>query len=395
MELSNRIRLARPLPTTAVHGRAEELKASGQAIIDLSIALSNYAAPDTVVARTTEGLRAAAALPYTSVVGAAQLRNALVSKLHSENHIDARADEIIVTNGAKQAVYEALYVLTDPGDAVLIFRPYWPAYMAIAELLGLRPILVDLPDQISASTLAALPPAKVVIINNPHNPTGRVFSASELSSIKDWISANNSYAVCDECYEKLLFEGRHVSLAAISDWRELGIVTIFSASQSYGMMGWRVGFAVASAPIIQAMQTLQGPITAAASAITQIAAEAAFSSGTREDMLEDYRTRRDIAMTLFAHVPWIKMHSPESGPYLWGDISALTDDTLAFVEALLEHEKIAVMPGDALGVPGWIRLSFISDTTDMLREGVAGIIRFGDRVALGRHDNERMKQIFA
>jgi aspartate aminotransferase len=384
MELSNRIRLARPLPTTAVHGRVEELKANGQAIIDLSIALSNYAAPDAVVARATEGLRATAPLPYTSVVGAAQLRNVLVNKLQSENNIDARADEIIVTNGAKQAVYEALYVLTDPGDAVIIFRPYWPAYMAIAELLGLRPILTDLPDEISASTLAALPPAKVIIINNPHNPTGRVFSASELVCIKDWIAANNSYAVCDECYEKLLFEGRHISLAAIGDWRELGIVTIFSASQSYGMMGWRVGFAVASASIIHAMQTLQGPITAAASAITQIAAEAAFSSGTREDMLEDYRTRRDIAMTLFSQVPWLTMHSPESGPYLWGDISALTDDTLAFVEALLEHEKIAVMPGDALGVPGWIRLSFISDTADTLLDGVQGIIRFGDSIAFGK-----------
>lgn len=384
MELSNRIRLARPLPTTAVHGRAEELKASGQTIIDLSIALSNYAAPDTVVARTTEGLRAAAALPYTSVVGAPQLRNALVSKLHSENHIDARADEIIVTNGAKQAVYEALYVLTDPGDAVLIFRPYWPAYMAIAELLGLRPILVDLPEKISASTLAALPPAKVVIINNPHNPTGRVFSASELSCLKDWISANGSYVVCDECYEKLLFEGEHVSLAAISDWRNLGVVTIFSASQSYGMMGWRAGFAVAPAPVIQAMQTLQGPITAAASAITQMAAEAAFSSGTRMDMLEDYQARRNIAMTLLSNVPWLKMRSPASGPYLWGDISALTDDTIVFAEALLEQEKIAVMPGDALGVSGWIRLSFISDTANTLREGVQGIIRFGDRMHLAK-----------
>jgi aspartate aminotransferase len=309
------------------------------------------------------------------------LRARLVEKVHSENHIDAKADEIIVTNGAKQAVFEALYALTDPGDEVIIFRPYWPAYIAAVELLGLRPILTDLPAEITSGTLAALPRAKVIIINSPHNPTGRVFSASELSCLKDWIASGNSYAICDESYEKLVFEGEHVSFAARCDWRELGIVTIFSASQSYAMMGWRVGFAVAPTPVVRAMETLQGPITAAASALTQIAAEAAFSSGDPKRMLEDYRDRRSIALDLFANVRWLKMHSPAAGPYLWGDVSALTTDTVAFAEALLEQEKIAVMPGEALGVPGYIRLSFISDDADTLRRGVKGIIRFGDRFA--------------
>jgi aspartate aminotransferase len=380
IELSNRIRLARPLATTALHGRVEQLKARGQQIIDLSIALSNHPAPGAVLECTAEGLRTVCQ-PYTSVAGAEHLRARLVEKVHSENHIDAKADEIIVTNGAKQAVFEALYALTDPGDEVIIFRPYWPAYIAAVELLGLRPILTDLPAEITSGTLAALPRAKVIIINSPHNPTGRVFSASELSCLKDWIASGNSYAICDESYEKLVFEGEHVSFAARCDWRELGIVTIFSASQSYAMMGWRVGFAVAPTPVVRAMETLQGPITAAASALTQIAAEAAFSSGDPKRMLEDYRDRRSIALDLFANVRWLKMHSPAAGPYLWGDVSALTTDTVAFAEALLEQEKIAVMPGEALGVPGYIRLSFISDDADTLRRGVKGIIRFGDRFA--------------
>jgi aspartate aminotransferase len=383
IELSNRIRVARPLATTALHGRVEQLKARGQKIIDLSIALSSHPAPGAVLERTADGLRTVCQ-PYTSVVGAEHLRAQLVKKVHSENRIDAQPDEIIVTNGAKQAVYQALYVLTDPGDEVIIFRPYWPAYIAAVELLGLRPILVDLPAQITASTFAALPRAKVVIINSPHNPTGRVFSASELSCIKDWIASSRSYVICDESYEKLVFEGEHISFAAHCDWRGLGVVTIFSASQSYAMMGWRVGFAVAPAPVVRAMETLQGPITAAASALTQIAAEAAFSSGDPKEMLEDYRVRRTIAMDLFSTVPWLKMHSPEAGPYLWGDISVLTTDTVAFAEAFLEQEKIAVMPGEALGVPGYIRLSFISDDADTLRKGVTGIIRFGDRFASDR-----------
>jgi aspartate aminotransferase len=382
MELSNRIKSARPLATTALHGRVEEMKGRGEQVIDLSIAISNHSAPEAVVARTAAGLRTAC-LPYTAVMGAAELRSKLLEKLARENRIDAQADEVIVTNGAKQALYEALYVLTDPGDEVIIFRPHWPAYVAAAELLGLRPILVDLPPEITPSTMASLRGAKAVIINSPHNPTGRVFSESELACIRDWAVANGSFVICDECYEKLIFEGQHISFATQCDWRKLGVVTIFSASQSYAMMGWRVGFALAPAPVVRAMETLQGPITAAASALTQIAAEAAFSSGDPEEMLDDYRHRRKIAIDLLSRAAWMNVRNPASGPYLWCDVSALTNDTVTFAEALLEHARVAVMPGEALGMRGFIRLSFISDDEQTLREGVKGIIRFGDSLAFG------------
>lgn len=381
MHVSNRIRLARPLPTVALHGRAEQLKAKGEPVIDLAIALSNHPTPKAVADRLHEALRATAPMPYTEVSGAARLRKVLIEKLHEENRMTVKPEEIIVTNGAKQAMYQALYVMTDPGDTVLVFRPYWPANLAIPELLGLKVELVDLPETFTPEFLANLPPAKVVILNNPHNPIGKVFSAEELHYLRDWILERKLLTVVDESYEKLIFEGRHISLAALCDWREAGVVSVFSASQSYGMMGWRVGFAVASAPLVQAMETLQGPITAAASALTQLAAEGAFSSGSRFEMLEDYRQRRDMAMTMFSRVPWLKMRSPASGPYLWGDVSALATDTLAYAEAMLEEEKIAVMPGEALGVKGHIRLSYISDTAETLRAGIEGIIRFGDRHA--------------
>ncbi|HYD82201.1 MAG TPA: aminotransferase class I/II-fold pyridoxal phosphate-dependent enzyme [Paucimonas sp.] len=356
------------------------MKARGEDVIDLSIAISNYPAPKAVVERTIEELRKAR-LPYTEVVGAGRVRNLLVRKLRAENHIEARPEEVIVTNGAKQAVYEALYSVTDPGDSIIIFKPHWPAYVAISELLGLRPILVDLPEQISAATLDAFPKAKVIVVNNPHNPMGKVFTKSELLAIKEWTIANGAYAICDESYEKLIFEGEHISLASLGDWREPGVITVFSASQSYAMMGWRVGFAVAPARVIEAMQTLQGPITAAASAITQAATEAAFAEGDPVEMMNDYRERRDVVVDMFQGIPWMKMHKPAAGPYLWGDISALTMDTVGFVEGLLEQEKIAVMPGEALGVAGCIRVNFISDDVDVLRRAAAGIIRFGDNFA--------------
>ena len=383
MKISKRIENARPLATTAIHGRAEEMKAKGIDVIDLAIAISNYPAPAAVVERTIAELRKAR-LPYTEVVGAQRVRNLLVKKLHEENRIEARNEEIIVTNGAKQAVYEALYVMTDPGDSIIIFKPHWPAYVAISELLGLTPILVDLPEQITTAMLSTLPKAKVIVVNNPHNPLGKVFTKAELLAIKEWMIANGTYAICDESYEKLIFEGEHISLASLGEWRELGIVTVFSASQSYAMMGWRIGFAVAPAPVVQTMQTLQGPITAAASAITQIATEAAFSEGDPVAMMNDYRMRRDVVVDMFQGIPWMKMHKPAAGPYLWGDISALTKDTVSFVERLLEEERTAVMPGEALGMAGCIRVNFISDDVETLRRAVAGIIRFGDNFARSR-----------
>ncbi|HWT71792.1 MAG TPA: aminotransferase class I/II-fold pyridoxal phosphate-dependent enzyme, partial [Oxalicibacterium sp.] len=243
MHISNRIRSIRPLATTALHGRAEVLKAQGHDVIDLAIAISDLPAPESVIERMTDGLRTQRQ-PYTSVVGDDSLRRSLVDKLQTENGIAATPNEIIVTNGAKQAVYEALYALTDPGDSVIVFRPYWPANVAIPELLGVKPILVDLPDEVTPELLASLPPAKVMLLNNPHNPSGKVFTRKELERIRDWMLANKVQVICDECYEKLIYEGEHVSLATLCDWREAGVVTIFSASQSYAMMGWRVGFAL-------------------------------------------------------------------------------------------------------------------------------------------------------
>jgi aspartate aminotransferase len=322
-------------------------------------------------------------MPYTSVVGALDVRSRLADKLRKENGIDAAADEIIVTNGAKQALYEALYSITDAGDSVLIFKPHWPAYVATAQLLGLRPILADLPDEITPQLLERLETPKVVIINNPHNPTGKVYTRVELEHIRAWVERIGAKVIVDESYEHLIFDREHTSLAALCDWRKTGVITIFSASQSYAMMGWRVGFALAPAEVVNAMQTLQGPITAAAPHLSQVAADVAFATGAPHEMMAEYRQRRDLAVEMFAGVPWIVMHAPASGPYLWGDVRRLyaageAMDTVGFADRLIDEKKVAIMPGDALGAPGFIRLGYISDDVATLRDGIRRIIEFGD-----------------
>jgi len=148
-------------------------------------------------------------------------------------------------------------------------------------------------------------------------------------------------------------------------------------------MGWRAGFAVAPAAVARAMETLQGPITAAASALTQIAVDAAFAAPDPAAMRADYRRRRDLMVALFAGLPWLAMASPRSGPYLWADISRLTRDTAGFAEALLARHGVAIMPGEALGMPGWIRLGYIGDDVATLTEGARRLIAFGAALAGG------------
>lgn len=377
MEISQRIARSRPLATTALHGRVEAMKAGGEEVIDFSIAISHFPAPAPVLAAVSEGLRRPA-LAYTAVVGDAAVRARLAAKLVKENRIDATPADILVTNGAKQALYQALYVMADPGDRVIVFKPHWPAYVATSRLLGLHPLLVDLPDVITAELLDCLPPARILIINNPHNPTGAVLTPAEIDCIGAWLKRTGTRAIVDESYEKLIFDGAHVSLASRADWRELGVVTLFSASQSHAMMGWRAGFAVAPPQLVTAMETLQGPITAAAPMLTQLALAAAFESAEPPGMMADYRARRDLVLELTAGLPWLTMHAPASGPYLWADVSPLTMDTNALAERLLAERSVAVMPGEALGVPGHIRLGYISDDVATLRRGVLAIVEFGN-----------------
>jgi len=380
MQVSKRIAAARPLATTAMHERVDILKLQGESVIDFSIAISHFPAPESVRAAVAEALQVPL-LPYTAVGGAPALRAKLAAKLRDENQMAAEARHVIVTNGAKQALYQSLYVMTDPGDTVIVFRPHWPAYVATSQLLGLNIVLVDQPDVIDAAFMDRLPRAKVLIVNNPHNPTGKVFTKTELDCIGDWLRARGCHAIVDESYEKLIFEGVHHSLAACADWEAIGIVTIFSASQSYAMMGWRAGFAAAPAVWVKAMEALQGPITAAVPALSQVAAEAAFAVGDVPELLADYRVRRDLVVDMFAPVPWITMHAPDSGPYLWGDISGLTQDTVAFAETLIEDYRVAIMPGEALGCPGFIRIGYIADDETTLRKGVNAIIALGNRMA--------------
>jgi len=362
-----------------MHGRADAMKARGETVIDFSIAISHFPAPEAVLDTVRQALHQTP-LPYTAVGGDAGVRARLAHHVAAAHGIPATPADILITNGAKQALYQALYSMTDPGDAVIIFKPYWPAYVATCQLLELEPLLIDLPEQMTDAVLDSLPPARVLIVNNPHNPTGKVLSEAEVACIAAWLRRSGAQAIVDESYGQLVFEGRHISLAARAGWREPGIVTLYSVSQSHAMMGWRAGFAVAPAPLVAAMETLQGPITAAAPMLTQLALAAAMESGQPAAMLADYRQRRDMVLDLVHGLPWLSMSRPASGAYLWADVSPLTRDTIGFCEQLLNQRGVALMPGEALGAPGHIRIGYIGGDVPTMLRGVQATIDFGNQL---------------
>ena len=317
-------------------------------------------------------------VPYTPVAGTPALKEAISNKVWRENRIKAKSSEIIVTSGAKQAIFETLFVLTNPGDKIILFKPCWPALINICALLQLKPFFLDI-SQKGHKSISEFRRAKVIILVNPHNPTGKVFSISELKSLVLFARRNKMTIISDESYEKLIYEGKHSSITSIAP--RSNIITVFSTSQTFSMMGWRLGYAIAPPKIIEAMEKVQGPITAGASAVSQAATEAALKTTSPQKILNEFLARRDYLFSTLIKIPWIRCSKPKGGAYLWCDISRLTKSSAFFANDLLTKKRVAVMPGESFGAPGYIRISFNSAPLSVLHKAVKAIEKIGNKLS--------------
>lgn len=375
---STRVREWEVLPTAALHGKILELQNQGEEILDLTIGISNRPIPQSGKDAAIEAIKTDK-VPYTAISGSSKLKTAIQKKLKQENNITCELDNIIVTTGAKQAIFETLYTLTNPGDQVAMITPYWSAYTQIATMLNLSTVfytLDEIPNLVDRIVDTNL---KVLLFDLPHNPTGHVFTRLELQQVIDFAKKNDMYILADESYEKLVYDGEQISLATVDPSFSDHIITVLSVSQTFSMMGWRIGYAVADKEIISAMQAIQSAITAGTSSVSQTAA-AAIISGEKtyiEQLREDFKQRRDATYQAFSQIPWGTCEKPESGPYFWCNIEKLTTDSLDFSVKLLEQKKIAIMPGDAFGGKGWIRIAFNILPTPILLDAVNKIAEFG------------------
>lgn len=319
---------------------------------------------------------------YTANAGMIQLREAIVHKLQRENGLRVTTDQVIVTIGAMQGIYGFMAVLLDDGDEVLIADPgYGNFVMATSMCGGVARRYPTIPEQAFVPDFGALerlvsPRTKALLVNSPCNPTGAVYSASVLRQCLEFCRNHDLYLISDETYERLVFEGEHISPAIWDD--EGRVVSVFSVSKTYSMTGWRVGYVVANEKIVATMTTTQEPMVSCANTVAQHAATAALL-GPQDcvaEMLAEYRRRRDLATGL-AEELGLAFSFPHGAFYLLVDISSQPYHSLDFAQRLLAAEHVAVCPGCAFGeiADRYVRISLCAGAPE-LREGLTRLASY-------------------
>ncbi len=363
--------------------KARDLKAKGHDVVSLTLGEPDFDTPAFIQAAATQAM-AQGFTHYAPVQGVPELRAALSEKLARENGLHYSAEEIAISNGAKQAITNAVYALIDEGDEVILLSPFWVAYEGIVRMAGGVPVQLhagaDEGFKVPASRIAAAitPKTKLIMLNSPNNPTGAVFTKAELEAIAAVVAQHpRLMLLSDEIYEYILFEGEMTSFGSLPGMRERTI-TINGFSKAYAMTGWRLGYAAAPLPVAKAMAKVQSTFTAGANAFVQRAAIAALKEGQTDAtaMRESYRKRRDLIISALKAIPGVRIENPPGTFYAFPDVSAFLgkragNHTLGTVDELcdwlLDTHGLACVPGSAFGDPNCLRLSFASSQADIIK----------------------------
>ncbi|MGH7476422.1 MAG: pyridoxal phosphate-dependent aminotransferase [Longimicrobiales bacterium] len=358
--------------TLAVAAIARDLKAAGVDILDLSAGEPDFDTPVLVSEAGIQAIRAGKTR-YTPVAGIPELRSAIARDLSRAHGVDARPAEVVVSNGAKQSLFNACFVLFGPGDRVLVPAPYWPSYPDIIRLARAEPVLVRGPEdrgfKIGPSELEAVRDASTrgLLLNSPCNPSGVVYTLDELEAIVAWAGAHDIAVVSDEIYSRICFtDPRAPGVLDVQPDLEPRNVVVSGASKSYAMTGWRIGYTYAGAELTAAMTSLQSHTTANASSPAQYAAVAAFSDPAELDvqrMREAFHGRRDLVVArVAALLPDAHYIHPEGAFYLFFRADDWYGEELsgsvALCQRLIEEAGVALVPGVAFGDDRYVRLSF-------------------------------------
>lgn len=372
-------------PSTMAAQRARGLKAAGRDIVTLTTGEPDFPTPDHVIEAAHRAMRAGQTR-YTTVSGTAELKAAVIDKFKRENGLDYAADQIMVGNGGKQVLFNALMATVEAGVEVIIPAPYWIAYPEIVQLAGGTPVLVAC-DAASAFKLtpaqldaAITPRTRWLVINQPSNPSGAVYSAGELRALGAVLERHpNVAAMSDDIYEHILYDGRtFATLAQVCPGLKDRTVTLNGASKTYAMTGWRIGYCGAPKELVTEMVKLQSQSTAAACSISQAAAVAALNGpqGFVAERTAAFEKRRDLVTAMLNQAKGLTCRSPEGAFYVFPDCTALlgkrtpegrwleTDRDVVLY--LLDEAGVAVVQGSAYGMPGHFRISFAVADKDLV-----------------------------
>ncbi|RKY39712.1 MAG: aspartate aminotransferase [Candidatus Omnitrophota bacterium] len=379
MKFASRVRNVSPSATLAISARAKEIRATGEKVINFAAGEPDFDTPEFVKKKAIEAIQQGKT-KYTPVSGIEELKKAIIRKLKEENNLNYTPSQILVCTGAKQGIYNFLQAVCEEGDEVIIPSPYWVSYPEIVNLCSAVPLIIPTEKvngfKLTPSLLKSFISAhtKVLILNSPANPTGALYTFSELSKIAEIAVRHGIYILSDEVYEKITYEKKHISIASLSSEVYRLTVVVNGVSKSWAMTGWRIGYVAGDEQIISKMSVIQSHSTSCPNSIAQYAALAAFEE--REfpsQMLIEFRKRRDYILKKLEEIG-ISYIKPEGGFYVFFRINS-KEDSKSFALKLLNEERVAVVPGVAFGREGWIRLSFATSFED-IKEGMQRIERF-------------------
>ncbi len=383
--LSRRIQTLSESLTIAITSLARDLKASGKDVLSFSAGEPDFDTPKAIKEAAIKALNDGFT-KYTAVEGIPELREAIADKLQRDNNLSYDPADIIVSNGAKQSLFNLTQVLIDEGDEVIITSPYWVTYPELVKYAGGKPVIVETDEssgfKITPQQLqnAISPKTKMLILTTPSNPTGAVYTKEELDALAKVLEGTKIFVASDEMYEKLVYaDVVFTSAASISEDMFDRTITINGLSKSAAMTGWRFGYlATPNKDLIKAMKKLQSQSTSNINSITQKAAIPGLDGTIEEDiemMRKEFEKRRDKAVAMLNAIDGISVLAPDGAFYLFVNHSQVEKDSMTFAKKLLEQKGVAVVPGIGFGSEGYFRFSFATDMAT-IEEGIHRIAEF-------------------
>lgn len=387
-QISKRVEALAPSATLAMSQKSSELRAQGVDVINLSVGEPDFNTPEHIKEAAKRAIDENFTR-YTPVPGYPSLRKAIVDNLAATNGVVYDPSQIVVGNGAKQALCNVILATVNPGDEVIIPTPAWVSYVEMVKLAEGKSVLVPAgieqdfkitPSQLRA---AITPRTRMVLICSPSNPTGSVYTRDELAALVEVIAEYPDILVlADEIYQHINYTGSYTSLGSFDAIADRCVV-INGVSKAYAMTGWRIGFCAAPAPIAKAVSKLQSQYSSNASSIAQKAAEAAYTGPQEcvEEMRAAFERRRDLVVELASQIPGLRVNKPQGAFYLFPEVSSFFGKSFAgrtirnaddLCMYLLEEGHVACVSGDAFCLPGYIRLSYAT-SDDNIREAIRRI----------------------
>lgn len=387
--LSDRINNVAPSATLAVDSKAKAMKAAGIDVIGFGAGEPNFPTPDYVVEAAAEACRDPRNHRYTPTPGLPELREAIARKMLRDSGYEVTPEQVVVTNGGKQAVYEAFQILLNDGDEVIIPTPYWTSYPEAVKLAGGVPVEVfagadrSFEPDIDAIEAARTARTRAIIVTSPSNPTGAVWSRETIEAIGRWAVEHHVWVVSDEIYEHLNYDGARTAYIGqvVPEVRDQ-LIVLNGVAKTYAMTGWRVGWLVAPEPVAKAAAKLQGHMTSNVANVSQRAAIAAVGGDLDAvyAMREAFDVRRKAIVAALNAIDGVHCPTPTGAFYAFADVSGLLNRPLGvngsvatssaeLAAMLLDEAHVAAVPGEAFGAPGYLRFSYaLAD--DQLAEGM-------------------------